>query len=310
MSTAPIDRTFYADPSGINALRRDARAHDPAALKTAARQFESLFTSMMLKSMRDATPKDSLMGSDQQDFYQEMFDSQLATQLSKGKGLGLADVLVQQLMKGGVGEPAAATGSPDKALTAPATASTVSTASTASTAASGASAASTAWPPASREEFVQALLPAATAAGQRLGVDPGTLIAHAALETGWGHSMPRNADGSCSFNLFGIKSGASWSGPVAVAATKEVLNGQPQVVQAGFRSYASPADCLNDYASLLTGRQRYTAALGTGSDVRAFAQGLQQGGYATDPDYVGKLTAVARELKSRVSAPITVSEFS
>ena len=33
MSTAPIDRTFYADPSGINALRRDARAHDPAALK-------------------------------------------------------------------------------------------------------------------------------------------------------------------------------------------------------------------------------------------------------------------------------------
>lgn len=300
MSTAPIDRTFYADPSGINALRRDARAHDPAALKTAARQFESLFTSMMLKSMRDATPKDSLMGSDQQDFYQDMFDSQLATQLSKGKGLGLADVLVQQLMKGGVGGPAAATGGPDKVLTAPATASTASTAS----------AASTAWPPATREDFVQALLPAATAAGQRLGVDPGTLIAHAALETGWGHSMPRNADGSCSFNLFGIKAGASWNGPVAVAATKEVLNGQPQVVQAGFRSYASPADCLNDYASLLTGRQRYTAALGTGSDVRAFAQGLQQGGYATDPDYVGKLTAVARELKSRVSAPITVSEFS
>ena len=157
---------------------------------------------------------------------------------------------------------------------------------------------------------MQALLPAATAAGQRLGVDPGTLIAHAALETGWGHSMPRNADGSCSFNLFGIKAGASWNGPVAVAATKEVLNGQPQVVQAGFRSYTSPADCLNDYASLLAGRQRYTAALGTGSDVRAFAQGLQQGGYATDPDYVGKLTAVARELKSRVSAPITVSEFS
>jgi flagellar protein FlgJ len=241
------------------------------------------------------------MGSDQQDFYQDMFDSQLATQLSKGKGLGLADVLVQQLMKGGIGGPAAATGGPDKALATPATASMTAPA---------APAASTAWPPATREDFVQALLPAATAAGQRLGVDPGTLIAHAALETGWGHSMPRNADGSCSFNLFGIKAGASWNGPVAVAATKEVLNGQPQAVQAGFRSYASPADCLNDYASLLAGRQRYTAALGTGSDVRAFAQGLQQGGYATDPDYVGKLTAVARELKSRVSPPITVSEFS
>jgi flagellar protein FlgJ len=167
-----------------------------------------------------------------------------------------------------------------------------------------------AWPPASREDFVQALLPAATAAGQRLGVDPGTLIAHAALETGWGRNMPRNADGSCSFNLFGIKAGGSWAGPVAVASTKEVLNGQPEIVQAGFRSYSSPEDCLNDYAGLLASRQRYTAALGTGSDARAFAQGLQKGGYATDPDYVGKLTAVARELKSRVSAPITVSEFS
>jgi flagellar protein FlgJ len=295
MATAPIDRTFYADPSGLNALRHDARAQDPQALKTAARQFESLFTSMMLKSMRDATPKDTLMGSDQQDFYQDMFDSQLATQLSKGKGLGLADVLVQQLMKGGVGGPVAPVADKAADAAAPATALKPTAA---------------AWPPATRADFVQALLPAATAAGQRLGVEPGTLIAHAALETGWGRSMPRNADGSCSFNLFGIKAGASWSGPVAVAPTTEVVNGQPQSVQAGFRSYASPEDCLNDYASLLAGRPRYTAALGTGSDVQAFAQGLQQGGYATDPDYVGKLTAVARELKSRVAAPITVSEFS
>ena len=44
-------------------------------------------------------PSDSLFGSDQQDFYQDMFDQQLAVQLSKGKGLGLADVLVRQLMQ-------------------------------------------------------------------------------------------------------------------------------------------------------------------------------------------------------------------
>jgi flagellar protein FlgJ len=122
--------------------------------------------------------------------------------------------------------------------------------------------------------------------------------------------MPRNADGSCSFNLFGIKAGASWTGPIAAASTTEVVSGQPQTVQAGFRSYASPEACLQDYASLLVDRPRYTAALGTGSDVQAFAQGLKQGGYATDPDYVGKLTAVARELKSRFNQPITVSEFS
>ena len=63
-----------------------------------AQQFESLFTKMMLKSMREATSfGDSLFGSDQQDFYQDMFDDQLSLELSKGKGLGLADMLVRQL---------------------------------------------------------------------------------------------------------------------------------------------------------------------------------------------------------------------
>jgi len=106
MSIAPLDNSFYADPQGTSALRRDARANDPEAIKAAARQFEALFTSMMLKSMRDATPKGGLFDSDQQDFYQGMFDQQLSMQLSKGKGLGLADSLVQQLMRTGLEVPA------------------------------------------------------------------------------------------------------------------------------------------------------------------------------------------------------------
>jgi flagellar protein FlgJ len=153
-------------------------------------------------------------------------------------------------------------------------------------------------------------MPAAQAAGAKLGVDPRTLIAHAALETGWGKSMPRNADGSCSFNLFGIKSGSSWKGAQAVSPTTEFVNGQAQRTQASFRSYDSPQDCMQDYASLLAARQRYASALGTGTDASAFATGLAQGGYATDPHYVAKLTAVAKELKSWTSAPISVSDFS
>jgi len=293
MSTAPIDRSFYADPQGLSALRQDAKTQSPSALRETAKQFESLFTTMMLKSMRAATPKDSLLGSDQQDFYQDMFDQQLATQLSKGKGLGLADMLVQQLLRGGLSAP---TGSAPPAGPAPAASAGPPTTAN--------------WPPASRQDFVDALLPAATAAGQKLGVDAGTLIAHAALETGWGKSMPRNADGSCSFNLFGIKAGASWTGAQAVSPTTEFVNGQAQTQQASFRSYASPADCLQDYASLLAARQRYASALGTGSDASAFASGLQRGGYATDPQYAAKLTAVARELKSWATAPLTLGDFS
>src|SRR5215831_10289453 len=97
--TGPVN--FYADPSGLAALKKSAGEQDPKALRATARQFESLFTQMMMKSMRDASKsfgsEQSLMDNDQTDFYKEMFDNQLAMQLSKGKGIGLADMLVKQL---------------------------------------------------------------------------------------------------------------------------------------------------------------------------------------------------------------------
>jgi len=265
MSTAPVNSQFYADPQGLGALRKDVRAQGSDAVRETARQFESLFTGMLLKSMRAATPKDSLMGSDQQDFYQDMFDQQMATHLSHGKGLGLADMLVQQLMRN-AGD------------------------------AGGVAAAKPAAAAATRKEFIDALMPAATEAGRKLGVDPKSLVAHAALETGWGKSMPRNADGSCSFNLFGIKAGSSWNGARAQAGTIEFVNGVARNETATFRSYSSPQACLEDYANLLASKPRFGAALGTGTDATAFATGLKSGGYATDPNYVGKFGAVARQL--------------
>ena len=296
MATTPVNAAFYADPQGLGALRHDVRAQGADSVRETARQFESLLTGMLLKSMRAATPKDSLMGSDQQDFYQDMFDQQMASQLSRGKGLGLADMLVQQLMRTGgqaAGDPAAATRATASAVQAP-----VPAAAHAVTKAGVPDA--IAWPPKSRQDFVQALMPAATEAGRKLGVDPRTLVAHAALETGWGKAIPRNADGSCSFNLFGIKAGRSWQGPLAEAPTTEFANGVARRETAAFRSYSSPQQCLEDYATLLASKPRFGAALGTGTDATAFAAGLKQGGYATDPHYVGKLGAVARQLHSLV----------
>ena len=102
MSSTPVQNsTFYADPASLGSLKQSAKAANPATLREAARQFESLFTQMMLKSMREANFGDSLAGSDTTDFYQEMHDSQLAVEMSKGRGLGLADMLVQQLTKSG-----------------------------------------------------------------------------------------------------------------------------------------------------------------------------------------------------------------
>jgi peptidoglycan hydrolase FlgJ len=283
MSVGAVNPSLYADPAALGALKRDAAAQTPEALRATARQFESLFTSLLLKSMRESLPGDPF-GSDQQDFYQDMFDQQLASQLSNGKGLGLADVLVRQLMQGAGAPPDPAAG-----LTAQGT--------------SGPGAGQ--WPARNAEEFVRTIRPAATAAARELGVDADTIIAHAALETGWGRSMPTGADGRPSFNLFGIKAGSSWTGAVQQSQTKEFSGGRMHEVTDGFRAYSSPEQSIQDYVGLLKGNPRYAGALGTGSDAEAFARGLARGGYATDPDYVTKLTAVAARLKLAAGGPIT-----
>ena len=294
--TAPVDNSsFYADPSAIAGLRQDAKTQSPEALREAARQFESLFTTMMLKSMRDATPKDSLFGSDQQDFYQDMFDSQMATQLSKGKGLGLADMLVRQLMQAGVSPDVAGKAAAAGAAQADGAGKTFALPSTTGKA----------FTPASKQDFIDAIKPAAERAAAKLGVDADTLIAHAALETGWGRSLPRAADGGSSFNLFGIKAGESWKGDVARTRTQEFESGTNVTRVADFRAYGSAEECMQDYARVIGQNPRYAAALNTGGDAAAFAAALQRGGYATDPHYASKLTALAQQLKSQSAPPIT-----
>ncbi len=132
-------------------------------------------------------------------------------------------------------------------------------------------------------------------------MDPGSLVAQAALETNWGRSVPRDASGVSSNNLFGIKAGNSWSGGAVTAPTEEFQGGSASSASAAFRSYASPAESFQDYVAVLRNNPRFSAALGTGGDVRAFASALQQGGYATDPDYAHKVTAVAGQVAATLA---------
>jgi flagellar protein FlgJ len=289
--TAPVsDVKTYGDFAALDSLKRGAQAQDPKALRETARQFEAIFARMMIKSMRDANFGDKLLGSDQQDFYQGMFDDQLSLEVTRGRGLGLADMLVQQLQRTGL-VPAGAQSS----TAAPASAG-------ASTSAAGAAASPTPPSPAQRQDFITKLLPSAQQAGQELGVDPRHLIAQAALETNWGQAMPRDASGRSSNNLFGVKAGSE-SGAAAVSArTTEYANGAPVSQVDQFRSYASPSASFQDYVALLRGSSRYAAALNTGSDTQAFASALQQGGYATDPNYARKIAAIAGSLDAQAPA--------
>jgi len=319
----------YTDLSGLSKLKRAAGNNDPAAIRTVAQQFESMFTRMMLKSMREAIGPDPMFGSDQEQMYQGMADDQLSVQLSKGKGFGLADMLVRQLQKMGVkgadeaaeastgtaarrGTPATGatngaggakgsgtlTGSAGAAAKAAAAYSATEHASaTSSTASPTASPASDA----AKTNFVQDLWPQAQQAGQLLGVDPRHLIAQAALETNWGRSMPQDATGRCSNNLFGIKASPGWSGSTVTSDTREYQEGTATNISAQFKAYATPAQSFQDYVALLRDNPRYSSALNTGGDVRAFATGLQRGGYATDPDYASKIAAVANAVAHKVN---------
>lgn len=296
--TAPINPSFYADPQGLAELRSSAKANDPAALKQAAQQFESLFTKMLLKNMREANSNfgDSLFSSQQTEFYEGMFDDQLAVQLSQGKGLGLADMLVRQL-SGGAG--AAQTESSGlKAYGSQSDAADSLLLKPQASSSESAAAASPEPIASSKEDFIRQMLPHAEKAAREIGVDPHALLAQAALETGWGKAVPSTAAGDSSFNLFGIKAGSQWSGATANVPTLEFEDGVAVKKVERFRSYDSAAASFEDYAKLIGNSVRYENARGSGSDVASFATALQQGGYATDPDYARKIVAVANEVRN------------
>ena len=52
---------------------------------------------------------------------------------------------------------------------------------------------------------------------------------------------------------------------------------------------------------MLRGSPRYAAALNTGSNTHAFATALQRGGYATDPQYARKISAIADGIGQRTA---------
>jgi flagellar protein FlgJ len=120
------------------------------------------------------------------------------------------------------------------------------------------------------------------------------VLAHAALETGWGRHLPRGHDGASSNNLFGIKAGASWTGDSVSVPTLEYDGDVARRAQSRFRAYASPEASFEDYATLIGGDPRYAEALARGDDIAGYARALQDGGYATDPSYARKLEELAR----------------
>ncbi|WP_339897781.1 flagellar assembly peptidoglycan hydrolase FlgJ [uncultured Gilvimarinus sp.] len=311
-ASASIAQDTFLNGQGLEAVKKMGRDKDPEALRQMARQFESLFVQQMLKSMRAASEsfgEGNYMNSSETQFYSDMLDQQWSLELSKGRGMGLADTLYQQLLKTygqyllndsnnkgtdvssldalvqqqalqfdprRVSQRVADAAEPAEPLAGqPGASKTTSDAPVVATGAAG---------------FIDAIKPYANWAAQTLGVAPQALMAQAALETGWGKHLVRDDAGS-SFNLFNIKAGKSWSGDTVTVKTTEYTNGEVQSIDAAFRRYGSLQESFSDYIALMQ-KPRYQNALAQGQNADAYVEQLQQAGYATDPEYANKLKAI------------------
>ncbi len=317
---------FYLDFSGFHGLRSQAREGSVRAVEEVASQFESLFLQFALKAMRQAGFGDGLLDNDQSRFYQGLLDQQLALSMTGNGGtLGLARMIARQLESAPHARasteasmlhsgPAAlkkiAVRAANQYKEVERLAPPVAAVANAGAWNDGVSARVERAPPSaitlmesgpsigditsSREAFVRGLWPLAEDAGRELGVSPAVLIAQAALETGWGRSVMRRADGTSGHNLFGIKADDQWRGDRIMARTWEVNDGARVTETAAFRAYGSFAESFDDYVTFLHANPRYRGAMRVASDPEAFADALQRAGFATDPHYAGKIKSILR----------------
>ncbi len=303
-------------------LRAGARSGDAQTTAEVAKQFETLFAEQMLKSMREASGESDALFPGNAKQFREMYDHEIVKSLTSRGGLGLAAQIERSLLaqqglpldrESGASSKAFSLDGYERRM-----APLMSALNRASTSVAAACAnptgeqvtdADIATLPAARsapsssaptrrltspEAFVRAVWPYAEKAAQAIGVDPRMLVAQAALETGWGKHVPKASDGDSGNNLFGIKAGASWRGDSATHQTQEFVDGRMQTESASFRTYDSLADSFADYVSFLQSNPRYQSALKVAGNGAAFAQALQRSGYATDPAYAKKLTAIAQ----------------
>lgn len=296
----PTHASVYTDFQGLNQLKVEARQGQAGSLKEVARQFESLLTQMMVKSMREASAVESEMDSDQSLFYRDMYDKQLALHLAQGDGLGLSEVIKRQLSpdvaltQGGLREIefyrqhpvkrsyiAPTDQPPSEKITAPVESVDID----------------------GPDHFVQQLWPKAEKAAAELGLPVEALLAQAALESGWGGKMIRHANGDNSHNLFGIKADSRWDGERVAVTTIEYEQGVAVRKKAFFRAYNSFEESFSDYAAFVKSSPRYEDAHQSADNPDNYFRKLQHAGYATDPAYSEKIMRVMQssEMSGAVS---------
>ncbi len=324
---APAVRDNYFDQNSLNSVKSMGRKNDPEALREISKKFESMFVQQMLKSMRDANAvfgEDNVFSSKETEFHQEMMDQQMVLNLTSGEGIGLAKTMFQQMQQL-YGHPAAPGAQSDsiktlernlrvapsiKPLASALNETAISAKGSLLKDVSGRTGIKTAVAQ-TQEEFLAKIKPHAEKAAAELNVGTDVLLAQAALETGWGKHLIHDANGNNTFNIFNIKS-TGWQGKSVSVNTLENKQGVTQQERAGFRQYDDYSQSFADYVSLMKNNTRYKDVLAAGDNSTAYADALQKAGYATDPDYAGKIKSLLNNdsIRSAVAAADSIQEDS
>ncbi|PNP87431.1 hypothetical protein BMT55_16285 [Listeria newyorkensis] len=139
----------------------------------------------------------------------------------------------------------------------------------------------------SQQNFLDKIVPDAQKLQREHGVLTSVTIAQAILESGWGKSgLTQQAN-----NLFGIK--GSYEGQSITMNTKEFFDNKWTTIDAPFRAYPSYYESLEDHALLFVNGpswnpNKYAGLVGE-EDYKKTAQIIEDGGYATDPNYAEQL---------------------
>ena len=306
----------YFDLQGLDQLRQKAQGNEKEAIREVANQFESMFASMLIKSMRQANEAfetDSPFNNKNTKFYTDMQDKQLALDISRHGSLGLADALVRQLDPASMVAPKPIPQNqmlmpnaeqskmmqikpeldpvdlkkPDQMQPSRAVVNAPNTLAVVQQ------------KPASEEKqftdpksFIETMMPYAKKVAKKLGISASALVAQSALETGWGKKIINGTDNQSSFNLFNIKANNSWEGDRVSKNSLEVENGIGVKRRSDFRAYNSFEQSFEDYGKFITTNQRYQDALQQGTDAGRYVEELQEAGYATDPKYAEKIKQI------------------
>lgn len=136
-----------------------------------------------------------------------------------------------------------------------------------------------------RENYIEDSADLAVKIAKKNKLYPSVMIAQSILESNWGRSeLSRDYN-----NYFGIKEVKKGDG--IVFETEEYVEGKSGRYLENFKKYSSKRESFNHYAKLLSTAKRYKKVK-TAKNYSEAAKFIQEGGYATDPNYANKIISV------------------